>query len=171
MDNNMDNLRWVRAFSADVIPRYLVEQIKKKDYSVDDFYKYQDNICLRDTKEGPTLNPFSHLHVLADKNNMTKGFTWFCIDPLTKDIVIQIYSVDKEYWAGGNSVKKLSDHIKDIRKKGNLNKVYWIHSYPRHTIKHGFKISKDVLCEYDWRDEEKKSQKVDKVCEKTSDKE
>jgi hypothetical protein len=125
-----------------------VEQIKKKDYTADDFYSYQAGLCVRMTKEGPTFNPFSHLYVLANKENLTKGFLWFTVDPLSKSIVIQTYTVDKEYWTGGGSVKKLADHIKEIRKKGKLNKIYWITDYPKHSQRHGFRMSKSVLMEY-----------------------
>lgn len=146
--NKIDELRWVRVFTPVHIPKYLVEQIKKKDFSTEEFYKYQEQLCLRQTPEGPTLNPFSHLYVLANPENLTKGFLWFTVDPLSKSIVIQTYTVDKEYWGGGGSIKKLSDHIKEIRRKAKLNKIYWITDYPKHSQRHGFRMSKSVLMEY-----------------------
>lgn len=145
---NMDDLRWVRIFTPLHIPKYLVEQIKHRDWSVEDFYKYQQTNCLIEDEAGPSLNPFYHLYVLVNEENVTKGFLWFTVEPLTKDIHIQNYSVDKEYWGKGRAVEKLSNHIKFIRKKANLNKVYWITNYPKHSEKHGFKRSKSVLMEY-----------------------
>jgi len=146
--NKIDELRWIRVVIPDLIPRYLVEQVKKKDYSVDDFYTHQQSLCLRMTKEGPVPNPLSHLWVLSNPENIIKGFLWFTVDPLSQALVIQTYTVDKEYWNGGGSVKKLADHIKEIRKKGKLNKIYWITDYPKHSQRHGFRMSKSVLMEY-----------------------
>ena len=154
--SKIDDLRWVRVFSPLVIPRYLVDNIKHKDFTTDEFFQYQELICLRDTPEGPTLNPFSHLYALADKENITKGLLWFTVDPLSKNIFIQTYSVDKEYWGGG-SIKKLSDHVRAIREKANLKKIFWITDYPKHSQRHGFKMSKSVLMEYSEEEENGKN--------------
>jgi len=146
--SKIDELRWVRLFTPDHIPTYLIEQIKRKDYTLEDFYKYHQINCLRNTKEGSTLNPFSHLYALVDEKNLTKGFLWFTIDPMSKNIIIQTYTIDKFYWNGSEAVKKVKDLILDIRKKGNLNKIFWITDRPKHSAKHGFKTSKNVLMEY-----------------------
>jgi len=156
--SKMDDLNWIRVFTPTHIPNYLVEQIKKRDYEVEDFYKFHSVACLRNTKEGMTLNPFSHLYVLANKDHFTKGFLWLTIDVLSKDIVIQTYSVDKEYWKAGGAVQKLCDFVKEMRRKAKLKKVYWITDYPLHSKKHGFKSSKSVLMEYSEEEVKEKSQ-------------
>lgn len=145
---NIDELRWVRVFTPLHIPKYLVEQVRDRDFSVEDFYKYHEINCLRDTEEGPTLNPFSHLYVLVNKDNVTKGFLWFSVDPLTKDLVIQTYSVDKSFWCKGTAVKKLADFVKDIRRKASLKKIYWITNYEKHSERYGFERSKSILMEW-----------------------
>lgn len=155
----MKDLRWIRVFTPSHIPTYLVEQVKHRDYSVEDFYKYHESLCLWKTEDGPTLNPFSHLYVMGNKENLTKGFLWFSIDPLTRDLIIQTYSVDKEYWKEGGAVEKLCEFIKEIHRKGDLNKIYWITTYPKHSMRHGFKPSKAVLMEYS---EEKEDSKIEK---------
>lgn len=146
--SKMDELRWIRVFTASHVPTYLVEQVKHRDYSVENFYKYQDSLCLRSGVNGPELNPFSHLYVLANKENLIKGFLWFSIDPLTLDMIIQTYSVDKEYWKDGGAVEKLCAHVKEIHRKAKLNKIYWITNYPKHSQRFGFKPSKSILMEY-----------------------
>jgi hypothetical protein len=143
-----EELRFVRVFTPIHIPKYLVEQVRDRDYSVEDFYAFQESACLRMTKEGPSLNPLNHLYVLSNDENITKGFLWFSIDPLGQDICIQIFSMDKEYWFNGKAVEKLASFIKDIRRKAKLNKVYWITNYPKHSERHGFKRSRSVLMEY-----------------------
>ena len=137
-------LKWIRIFTPMHIPKYLVEQVRDRDFTVDEFYRYQEINCLSDGK----LNPLNHLYVLADPDHFIKGFLWFTVDPLTKDIIIQTYSVDKEYWGKGRAVAKLASHIKEIRKKARLKKIYWITNYPKHSERNGFRRSKSVLMEY-----------------------
>src|SRR5690606_28201498 len=131
--NNIEDLRWVRAFSPDVIPRYLVEQVRDRDYTVEEFYKFQTVNCLLQGKDGPTLDPFNHLYVLVNLDNLVKGFLWFVIDPLTKDLVVNTFSMDKEYWNKGKAMKKASEFVKEILKKFNIKKAYWITNYPKHS--------------------------------------
>jgi N-acetylglutamate synthase-like GNAT family acetyltransferase len=148
MSDDFDELRWVRVFSPIHIPKYLVEHVKDRDYSVEDFYKYQEINCLVQGKDGPTLNPFNHLYVLADEENIVQGFLWFVIDPLSKDAVINTFSVDKKYWHQGKAFKRVSSHVKEIVEKLKLKKVYWVTNYPKHSERHGFVRSKSVLMEY-----------------------
>ncbi len=155
MSSKIEDLRWVRAFAPDLIPKYLVEQVRNRDYSIEDFYKYQHINCLMDGDKGQTLNPFNHLYVLANGDNIVKGFLWFIVDPLSKDVVINTFSVDKEYWGNGEAVRKLSDHVKKILKVLKLKKVYWLTNYPKHSERHGFKRSKSVLMEYQEKEDGK----------------
>ena len=103
--NKIDDLRWVRLFTPIHIPKYLVEQIRDKDYSVEDFYKLQENSCIIMKDDGPSLNPLNHLYVLVDKENIVKGFLWFTIDVLSKSICIHVCSIDKDYWVKGKAVQ------------------------------------------------------------------
>lgn len=148
MSDKIEDLRWIRSFSPDVIPKYLVDQVKHADYTTEDFYKYQHLNCMIAGKDGMKLNPFNHLYVLADTGNLVKGFAWIVLDPLSKDMVINTYSIDKEYWNKGKAVKKLSDHVKNIMKELNIDKVYWITKAPKHSEHYGFKRSKHTLMEY-----------------------
>ena len=147
--NNIDDLKWIRVFTPSHIPTYLVEQVRDRDYSVEDFYKYHEINCMVPTTDGgKKLNPFSHLYVLADKSNQVKGMLWFCVDPLTKDVIVQTFSMDKEYWGKGLAVKKVANFMKEFIRKGNLHKIYWITNYPKHSERNGFKRSKNILMEY-----------------------
>lgn len=143
-DNDIKNLRWVRIINPDLIPRYLVDQVKDKEFTVDDFYKYQNLICMDDGK----INPFNHLYALTDKENFIKGMLWFTVDPLTKNVLINTYSIDKEYWYNGKAVEYLFDHMCNILEKFDLKKIYWANRYPKHAERYGFKKSKSVLMEY-----------------------
>lgn len=152
--NKIDELKWMRIYTPHHIPTYLVEQIRDRDFTVEDFYKYHEVNCTIPSNDGnEKLNPFSHLYVLANPENEVKGMLWFSVDPLAKDLVIQTFSMDKEFWMKGVAVKKLSKHIKEIKKKGNLNKIYWITNYPKHSERNGFTRSKNVLMEYNEENE------------------
>lgn len=149
MSHDVDELRWVRIMTPLHIPKYLVEQVRDRDYTVEDFYKYHEVNCLIEDENGDKkINPLWHLHILINDKYEVKGFVWCIVDALAKDIVIQTFSVDKEYWYKGKAVSKLSDYIKDIRRKACLNKIYWVTNYPKHSERHGFKRSKGVLMEY-----------------------
>lgn len=144
----IDELRWVRLFSPVSVPKYLIDQIKHKDYTTEDFFKYQEINCLISGKEGHVLNPLNHLYALVDPENLVKGVLWFIIDPLSKEMIINTFSVDKEYWGNGKAIDRLANHVKEIKKKLKIEKVYWLTRYPKHSERHGFKRSKSVLMEY-----------------------
>ena len=148
MSDKIEELKWVRVFSPVHIPKYLVEQIRDRKFSVDDFYKFQEINCLTESDSGPTLNPFNHLYVMVDGSNLVKGFLWFVIDPLSKHVVINTFSIDKDYWGGGKAVKRLRDHVIELINKLKIDKVYWITNYPKHSERYGFKRSKSVIMEY-----------------------
>lgn len=146
-------LRWIRLFSPLAIPPYLVEQVKGRDFEVEDFYKLQEMNCLMQGKDGPTLNPLNHLYALVNKKNTVKGFLWAIIDPLSKDLVINTFSIANDYWhQGGGAFEKVSSFVKEMKEKLKIKKVYWITPNPNHAKKHGFKPSRSVLMEY--QDEE-----------------
>lgn len=145
---DIEKLQFIRVFTPQHIPKYLVEQVKERDYGVDEFYEFQEINCLQKSEKGPVLNPLNLLYVITNEEKMVKGFCWMIIDPLTKDLVIQTFSMDKEYWGKGRAVELLTRKVKEILKELSLNKVYWITKHPKHSIKYGFKPSKFVLMEH-----------------------
>lgn len=159
-EKNVDDLKWVRLFNPTLIPRYLVEQVKDRDYEVDDFFKYQELNCLMQKDGVPTLNPFNHLYALVNPKNIVKGYMWASIDPLSKEMIINTFSVAKEYWHHGEAIKVLSSHVKEILKKLKISKVYWLTTSPKHSKKFGFKASKSVLMQYE-PDEQQSEEKKD----------
>lgn len=147
-DDDFEKFEFVRVFTPQHIPTYLVEQVKDRDYSVEQFYSYQEINCVRSTENGPVLNPLNLLYVIVNKKKVTKGYCWMVIDPLTKDLIINTYSISPEYWNKGKAVKLLQDKVKEIIKDCSLNKVYWITKCPKHSERYGFKQSRHVLMEY-----------------------
>lgn len=166
--DKIDELRWVRVFSPVHIPHYLVEQVRDRDYTIENFFKHQELNCLVNGRDGPTLNPYNHLYVLADEKNIVKGFLWFIIEGLTQDIFINTFSMDKEYWGKGKAVKRLVDHMSEIIKKLKVNKVFWLTNYPKHSERYGFKRSCHVLMEYKEKEDGKNNDRINREGERSA---
>lgn len=145
---DFNTLRFIRIFTPMHIPKKLIEQVKHRSYSVDDWFKYQEVICLRQTENGPQLNPLSLLYVIADKDNKVVGMLWCEINTLEKTLVIQTFSMIEEYWNKGKAVKLLSEKGKEIAKECKLETIVWFTNYPKHSERYGFKPSKSILMEY-----------------------
>jgi len=145
---DFDKLRFIRVFTPMHVPKELIEQVRDREFEVDDWYKYQEVICVRQTANGPQLNPLSMLYVIADDGNKVVGMLWCEIDTLGKTLVIQTFSMDKKYWCRGKAVTLLSKKAKEILKECKLKRAVWISNYPKHSERYGFKRSRGVLMEY-----------------------
>ena len=147
--NKIEDLEWIRIFDANLIPRYLIEQIKERFFSVEKFYQHQAIVCRQVDERGcVVLNPLNLLYVLADREKIIKGFFWGIVDPLSNALVINSFSMDNSYWGEGKAVKLLEEKAREIQEGAELDRVYWITRCPKHSEKHGFKRSKHVLMEY-----------------------
>ncbi len=147
-DDDIDKLEFVRIFTPVHIPEYLVEQIRDREFTVEQFYEYQNIVCVRKGENGPMLNPLNFLYVIVTEKKIAKGFMWAYADPLTKHFCVNNFSMDKEYWCKGKAVKLLIKKVSEILKECNMTKVYWITNFPKHSERYGFKRSKSVLMEY-----------------------
>jgi len=142
-----ESLRWIRIFDPIHIPKRLVKQIKQREYDVDEFFDYQKSICLIPGDGVPVVNPLNHLYVIANEDNEVVGFLWFVVDELTKNIFVQNFSVDASLWNKGKAIEFASKHVKQIKKKAKLKKIYWVTNHPKVFEKHGFELSKDRIME------------------------
>lgn len=145
---DFDSLRFIRVFTPVHIPKELIEQVRDRSYDVDDWYKYQEAICVRQTPSGPQLNPMSMLYVIADERNKVIGMLWCEVAPLDKVLVVQTFSMDKRYWLRGKAVGLLAKKAKEIAKECKLKSITWLTNYPKHSERYGFKRSRSVLMEY-----------------------
>lgn len=149
----IENLSWVRIFDPVHIPREYVEQIKDRRFTVDKFYKFQNLACMNEVDGMVVLNPLNLLFILVDEKKVTKGFAWMFIDELSESLVINSFSMDKEYWNNGKAVKLLQDKCLELKDGAQLKSIFWITRCPKHSEKYGFKKSKQTLMEYqDGRD-------------------
>lgn len=148
MNKDQPELKFIRVFTSSHVPKYLVEQIKHRDFTVEDWYKYQEANLLEKSSEFK-LNPLHHLYVMTDEKNHVKGMLFYTVNPLDKSIFLQNYSVDKDYWMKGVAVKMATEHVLRVKKQAKLGKIYWHTRYPKHALKNGFKQAKDVLMVYE----------------------
>ncbi len=147
-EKSIDELKWVRIFDPIHIPKEYIDQIKHKEYTTERFYQFMDSVCLIENEKGLNLNPYNLLFVLVDDNNRTKGAAWMVIDNLANVLVINTFTVDKEYWGNGAAVNFLKEKALEIKENENLDKIYWITRSPKHSEKFGFKRSRNTLMEY-----------------------
>jgi len=162
---DFDKLRFIRVFTPMHVPKGLIEQVRDRSYEVDDWYKYQEHICVRQTENGPILNPLSMLYVIADEQNKVIGMLWCEVCALEKTLIVQTFSMDKKYWVRGKAVQLLAKKAKEIAKECKLKKIFWVTNYPKHSQRHGFSRSKSVLMEFKEEEEEKDGQFSIRECE------
>ncbi len=145
---DFESLRFVRVFTPVHVPKELIEQVVDREYEVEDWYKYHEIICLRQTEAGPQLNPLSMLYVIANERNKVVGMLWCEVDTLSKTLVLQTFSMDRKYWCRGKAVNLAAKKTKEIAKECKLKKIVWATNYPRHSERYGFKKSKCTVMEY-----------------------
>ncbi len=110
------NLKYIPVQDFSLIPRYLVDQVKDKDWTTDRFYELAEMIL---------GSPFTLLGVFADKEHTVKGFLWATINPLSMCIHVQVLSIDKEYQGKGIQSETMNI-LKGIGKKNGIDKIKWL---------------------------------------------
>lgn len=146
----LNELQFVRIFDPIHIPSYLIEQLKDRVFEVEQFYQYQKLFCLLQTAEGPKLNPTNLLYVLInEKLKQVKGFLWMAIDLLTNSLIVNNFSMDKQYWHKGESISLLENKAKKVMKELSLKRIVWITKTPKFCEARGFKRSKDTVMIYE----------------------
>jgi hypothetical protein len=150
---DFSKLQFIRIFDPVHIPADLVTQVRDRKFSVENFYKYQSIVCVTKTEHGNMINPLNLLFVIVNENKKVVGFLWAIVAPLSQDLVINTFSMHKDYWGKGQAVELVTNKCKEIMKEANLGRVYWISNYPKHSERYGFKRSKGVLMEYNLGEE------------------
>lgn len=147
---SLQDLQFVRIFDPIHIPSYLIEQIKDRNFKSQDFYCYQRLVCLQHTSEGSKLNPTNLLYVLINgKLKQVKGFLWMCIDLLTNSLVVNNFSIDKEYWNKGEATLLLEEKAKKVMKDLSLKRIIWVTRNSKFCEAQGFKKTKHQVMYYE----------------------
>lgn len=138
-------LAFIRLKVPRLIPQELIENVKGKTFTAEQFYRYQEEV--RDC-EG------SFLFVMVDEKKKIKGFIWAELNRMDGSLFVNTLSVTKEFWHKGKMMEIVEEFLRDLQKKYKCPKVFWLTQNPKFFEKHNWKRSKNVLMEYSEKKEE-----------------
>jgi hypothetical protein len=141
---NFEELRFLRIvepINVLLIPKELIEEVKGRTFTLDQFYRYQ-------TIQIENKNSGNFLYILVDKSHKIKGFLWAEINGMDGSLFINTFSVAKEYWGKGKAIPFVVEFLKELKKKVGAPRVFWISTNEKFFLKKGFKKSKNILLEY-----------------------
>lgn len=136
---SVDTLKFVRLKLPSLIPKELIENVKGRTFTSEQFIKYQ---------ESQVDNPYNHLYVLVDENKKIHGYLWAEVNILDDSLFVNTFSISKEYWGKGEAMKKAIAFLDQLKKATKSPRVFWVSTNEKFFIKMGFKRSKNVLMEY-----------------------
>lgn len=138
-DDKINELIFVRLRIPRLIPLELIESVKGRTFTPDQFLDYQ---------ERQVDNPYNFLYALVDPDRKIRGYLWAETNLLDGSLFVNTFSIAKEYWGAGKSLHLVHDFLKKLRKEISCERIYWITTNEKFFIKHGFKRSKNCLMEY-----------------------
>lgn len=135
----IDELKFLRLKIPRLIPLELIEVVKGRTFTPEQFYKYQ---------EDQVGNPYNYLFALVDEDKIIRGYLWAESNLLDGSLFVNTFSIDKEYWGKGKGIEKAIDFLKEVKKSVNATRVFWCSTNEKFFVKKGFKRSKISLMEY-----------------------
>lgn len=136
---SIENLTFVRLKIPKLIPFQLIDAVKGRTFTPQQFYDYQ---------ESQIDNPYNHLYVLINKEKKIYGYLWAESNILDGSLFVNTFSISKEYWAKGQAIPKVIAFLHELKDKMKASRVFWVTTNEKFFLKHGFKRSKNVLLEY-----------------------
>ena len=137
----MNDVKFVRITTPDLIPVQYIEQIKERDYPVERFYDYNRLI---------ETDPLNYLFAITDSKNAVKGVLWASIDLFYNVFYVNILSVDKSLQKD-NIIDKAVEVLKKRAKHLKLdNKLIWATKRWKAFEGKGFKQSEVKIMEVVW---------------------
>jgi hypothetical protein len=135
----LPDFSFVRLRISRCIPRALVESVKGRTFTPEEFFAYQDKNY---------NNPNNYLFALIDENRRIHGYLWAERNSLDGSLFVNTYSVDKEYWGKGEAIPKAIQFLATLKESTAAPRVFWITTNKKFFERHGFTPSKNVLMEY-----------------------
>lgn len=142
-ENKFDSLEFVRLKIPRIVPIALIEAVKNRTFTSEQFYSYQ---------EANLANPNNYLFALIDPDKKIQGFLWAESNLLDKSLFVNTFSISKDYWGKGQAIQKAVDFLRELKAKLKSPRVFWITTNEKFFVKHNFKRSKNVLMEYNYSD-------------------
>lgn len=139
ISEKIDTLEFVKLKIPKLIPTHLIESVKGRNFTAEQFYKYQ---------EKQVDNPYNYLYALIDEEKKIHGYLWAELNILDDSLFVNTFSINKEFWGKGKAIPKVIAFLRILREKTKAPRVYWITTNEKFFLKHGFKHSKNVLMEY-----------------------
>ena len=138
-NNDIQKLQFVRLKIPRLIPGTLIENVKGRTFTPEQFYKYQ---------ERQIDNPFNYLYAMIDDDKKIHGYLWAESNALDGSLFVNTYSVSKEFWGKGKAVPKAIEFLGRLKESIKAPRVFWITTNQKFFEKHSFKKSKQILMEY-----------------------
>jgi hypothetical protein len=132
-------LQFVRLKLPRLIPLELIESVKGRTFTPEQFYKYQ---------EQQSDNPYNHLYALIDEFKKIHGYLWAEMNSLDGSLFINTFSISREFWGKGKAIPMAIEFLRKLKEKVKPSRIFWVTTNERFFIKHGFKRSKNSLMEY-----------------------
>jgi hypothetical protein len=136
---DVSELEFVRLKIPRLIPVELIEAVKGRTFSPQQFIDYQ---------EQQVDNPANFLYVLIDKEKKIQGYLWAELNILDNTLFVNTFSIAKEYWGKGEGIDNAVEFVRTLKEKTSAPRVLWCSTNEKFFLKHGFKRSKIVLLEY-----------------------
>lgn len=145
----IEDLKFSRLFFPREIPIHLIEQVKGRNFTAEQFYSHLEDIQAYEFQEGILQdNPSSLVYVLSDPEKTIVGYLWMYKSSFDQSLFVNTLSVDKRYWGRGEAIQKAVGLMSEVTKKYNCTKTLWMSTNPKYYEKFGFKRSKNVAMEY-----------------------
>jgi hypothetical protein len=135
----ISELEFVKLKIPKLIPIHLIESVKGRTFTAEQFIKYQ---------EAQVDNPHNYLYVLIDNDKKIQGYLWAELNILDNSLFVNTFSITKEFWGKGKAIPMVIEFLKILKQKTKAPRVYWISCNEKFFMKHNFKRSKNVLMEY-----------------------
>ncbi len=132
-------LEFVRLKLPRLIPLELIEAVKGRTFTPEQFYKYQ---------EAQGDNPSNFLYALIDEGKKIHGYFWAEMNSLDQSMFVNTFSISKEFWGKGKAIPMVIEFLAKLKEKVKPSRIFWITTNERFFLKHGFKRSKNCLMEY-----------------------
>lgn len=135
----VSKLEFVRLKIPRLIPIQLIEAVKGRTFTSEQFLIYQ---------EKQVDNPGNFLFALIDSEKKIHGYLWAEQNNLDQTLFVNTFSISKDYWGKGIGIKKAIQFLEGLKNKTRAPRVFWVTTNEKFFVKHGFKRSKNCLMEY-----------------------
>lgn len=138
-DQKIDTLQFVRLKLPRLIPLELIESVKGRTFTPEQFYRYQ---------EAQKDNAYNHLYALINEEKKIHGYLWAEMNSLDNSLFVNTFSISKDYWGKGSAIPMVIDFLRVLKERTKAPRIFWITTNEKFFAKHSFKRSKNVLMEY-----------------------